>query len=78
MSSQRIEVVSYAGYRDEESPRSFIFNGEKVEVNRILERWIEESPDREIRRFFRVRGNDGYTYTLFYDEKSAHWYINSK
>lgn len=75
MSSQRIEVVSYAGYRDQESPRSFTVNGEKVEVNRILERWIEETQDRERKRFFRVTGNDGYTYTLFCEEKSGHWYI---
>ena len=75
MSSQRIEVVSYAGYRDQESPRSFTVNGEKVEVNRILERWIEETQDRERKRFFRVTGNDGNTYTLFCEEKSGHWYI---
>lgn len=75
MSVRRIEVVAYAGYREEESPRSFVIGGEKKEIDRILKRWVEEGPDREIRRFFKVRGHDGHTYTLFYEEKSRDWYI---
>jgi hypothetical protein len=75
MSSHRIEVVSYAGYREEESPRSFSIDGEKIAIKRILKMWIEEGADRKRRRFFKVEGTDCCLYMLFYDEKSERWYL---
>ncbi|MEW6409565.1 MAG: hypothetical protein AB1488_05570 [Nitrospirota bacterium] len=61
MNSTHIEVISYSGYRGEESPKAFILHGESIEVIEILKMWIEESSEtRESKRFFKVRGSDGY------------------
>lgn len=73
---KRVEVISYAGHKGEEIPRSFIIDGENVEVLEILRMWLEEGYEsRERRRFFRVRGSDGYLHTLYFDEKSREWFL---
>lgn len=78
MSSEKIEVVAYAGYRDEESPRSFLFQGKQIGVACIMEMWRQEGTDRERKRFFRVRGSDGLTYTLYYHEHSGDWHLTGR
>lgn len=74
---ERIEVISYSGYRGEESPRLFIIHGESIEVRKILKMWVEEGYEtRERKRFFRVRGSDGYEHTIYYDEKAMEWFLS--
>ncbi len=76
MSDKKIEVIAYSGYKEEEIPRAFFIDGEKIEVIEVLKMWIEEElEDKERKRFFKVKGSDGYTYTLFYDEKSSNWFF---
>lgn len=73
-SEEKIEVVAYSGYREEETPRTILFHGEKIEVMEILRQWIEEkSDDRSRRRFFRIRGSDGKIHKIYYDEKGMEW-----
>jgi hypothetical protein len=75
MADKRIEVISYSGYREEETPRSILMHDEKIEVIAILGRWIEESHnDRAIKRFFKVKGSDGETHKIYYDEKDREWF----
>ena len=76
MPDKRIEVDAYSGSREEETPRSFILYGEKVEVLEIDRRWVEEEfKERARKRFFRIKGNDGYLHTLYYDEMKKEWFI---
>ena len=71
-----IAVTAYSGSRGEETPRSFTLFGEQVEVIEIVERWVEEDfLERKRRRFFRVRGGDGYTHILCHDEIRGTWSI---
>jgi hypothetical protein len=75
----RIEVIAYSGYRGEETPRTILFRQKRIEVIEILKQWLEErSDDREIRRFYRVKGRDGDLYTIYYDEKSMGWFLINK
>ncbi len=76
MPAKTIEVLAYAGHRDEEEPRSFLLDGEKIQIEQIDKRWLEEGPDRGRKRFFKVRARDGFSYTLFYDEESHGWYLS--
>jgi len=77
MSDEKIEVSAYSGARDEEIPRSFILYGEKIVVEKILEMWIEEVVSGKGRkRFFKLRGSDGYTHKLYYDELRREWFIS--
>lgn len=76
MSDEKIEVVAYSGYRGEEGPRSFILHDEKIEVIQILRMWIEERlKNGSRRRFFDVKGSDGYRYKIYYDEKEKEWFL---
>jgi hypothetical protein len=75
-SEERIEVIAYSGYRGEETPRTVLYRWKRIEVIEILKQWLEErSDDREIRRFYQIKGNDGHLYKIFYDEKSMEWFL---
>ncbi|MBM4136084.1 MAG: hypothetical protein FJ241_04545 [Nitrospira sp.] len=75
MTARKIEVISYSGYKGEESPRSISIDGEKIEIIEILKMWIEEDAGRVRKRFFRVKGSDRYIHTLYYDEKLMNWFL---
>ena len=76
MSDERIRVVAYAGYRDEELPKSFMIQGEKIEVAAILRMWNEEHvKDKTRKRGFQIRASDGYEYKIYYDEKMKQWFL---
>ena len=71
----RIDVITYSGYRGEETPRSILIHNEKIEVVAILNMWIEEgSEDRARKRFFKVKGTDGKTYKIYYDDEEMEWF----
>lgn len=76
MPDERIKVIAYSGYQGEESPRLFIFRGEEIEILEILSMWLEEGLEDKVRkRFFKVKGNDGYEYKIYYDEKVKEWFL---
>ena len=75
MCEEKIEVIAYSGYRDEETPRTILFHGERIEVIEILERWIEErSEDRSRKRFSEIKGSDRAVHLIYYDEKVMEWF----
>ncbi len=63
-----IRVECYAGYRGDETPRRFFLGERKVEVVRILDRWLGED-----HRYFKVRGDDDGIYILRYDDNLDSW-----
>jgi hypothetical protein len=74
-----VEVIMYSGYRGEEAPRRFILREKSVEVVEILDTWIEEDFASKVRkRYFKVRGNDGNTHQIFYNEKTLAWFYFQK
>ena len=76
MPDKKITVIAYSGYRDDESPRTFILSDEEITVREILNRRIEEDVAGESRkRYFTVKGSDGYTYKIYYDEKKKEWFL---
>ncbi|MDA8433480.1 MAG: hypothetical protein M0Z60_11045 [Nitrospiraceae bacterium] len=78
MAGRKIEVSCYAGYKGDERPRSFLPDGERVEVVSIIYEWIEERvEDRTRKRFFRVRGSDGFEHLLYYDEETTSWFLTN-
>ncbi len=76
MDAKKVRVLSYSGYRGEESPRAFVLNGEKIQVESVLDMWIEEGRSRERKRFFKIKGGDGFTYILYNDELSKEWFLS--
>jgi len=72
---EKIEVIAYSGYREEETPRTILFHGERIEVVEILKRWVEERyEDRSRKRFFEIKGDDRAIHLIYYDEKAKEWF----
>ena len=63
-----VEVNSYAGYRGEETPRSFRLGDRDIVVADVVDRWL--SPDH---RYFKILDPDGDTYILRHDVPSGRW-----
>jgi hypothetical protein len=76
MERRKVEVTAYAGYRSEERPRSFVLEGEKIGIAEIISQWVEEDAENKLqKRRFRVKGDDGFTYLLSYNEQTGEWYL---
>ena len=79
MSEEKVKVIAYSGYRGEEAPREITLNDKKIEVVKILSRWIEEgSENGTTKRFFRVKGSDGSIHEIYYDEKKMEWFLKAE
>ena len=63
-----VGVDCYAGYRGEQTPRRFSFDGRVVEVVEVRDAWL--APDH---RYFKVKGDDGAFYILRNDVITARW-----
>ncbi len=74
MPDKQIQVTAYSGYRGEESPRSFMVEGKRVEVRKVIARWFEEDEATgERNRYFRVKGDDFRVRVLRYRERDGIW-----
>jgi hypothetical protein len=52
-----------------------MLHDERIDVAAIVNMWIEEGfEDRVEKRFFRVKGSDGKTHKIYYDEKKMGWF----
>ena len=78
-SREPIQVEAYCGYKTPESPRSFIYRGERHLVLEILGTQRMEKTERGGGRviLFRVKADDGNTYQLGYDERAGSWFIET-
>jgi hypothetical protein len=75
---EKIEVQAYAGYRGEESPRTFLLADKKIEVLKVMEQWTEEMADSgKRRRCFKVKGSDWRVHVLCFDEGEMEWYYRT-
>ena len=76
---KQIDVITYSGYRGEETPRAFKWRGTRVEVSEIKNRWTEQGVgNRDIKRGFDVIGKDRMVYSLIYDEQTGEWSCERK
>jgi hypothetical protein len=66
----QVRVECHAGYRGDETPRRFHFEGRTIEVAAILGRWKEPGA-----LFFRILGCDGRAYVLRRDGQAGGWEI---
>jgi hypothetical protein len=63
-----VRVDCYAGYKADEAPLRFWLGERKIEVVRIIDRWI--GPDHQ---YFKVEGDDGAAYILRRDIPEDTW-----
>ncbi|MGD8525997.1 MAG: hypothetical protein PVJ63_07095 [Thioalkalispiraceae bacterium] len=55
----QIKVECYAGYRGDETPRRFYLGERCIEIEDVIDRWIDPAC-----RYFKVRGDDQGIYIL--------------
>jgi hypothetical protein len=78
MHTERIDVISYSGRKGDERPVTFILRGLRIDVVEIVDSWIEEGfKDKVQKRYFRVKGSNGNTHRIYYDENTREWYYTS-
>jgi hypothetical protein len=63
-----LKVECYAGYRGEETPRYIWLGDRKIEVVRVIDRWL--APDH---RYFKVQGDDRALYIIRHDIQKWIW-----
>jgi hypothetical protein len=63
-----LKVECYAGYRGEETPRSIWLGERKIEVIRVIDRWL--APDH---RYFKILGDDRALYIIRHDIQKWIW-----
>ena len=68
MRTPQVRVEAYAGYKGEETPRSFTLDGVRLQVEEILQRWYTETHS-----CFRVRTSDRQRYVLRYHLDEGRW-----
>jgi len=68
-------VECYAGYKGEESPRAFLYLGQRYEVVEVLDRWYEGGMDPVALRhdYFRVKTREGGTHLLRFTHRFQSW-----
>ncbi len=64
----KIRVECYSGYRGEETPRRFWLDGKPVEIQDVLDRWIDPA-----HRYFKVVDGDRAVYILRHDAMTFEW-----
>jgi hypothetical protein len=69
-SVMKIEVTCYAGYRGEETPRFICMANQRIEVQKVLDRWL--APDH---RYFKILGDDHATYIIRHDSVTGEWVL---
>jgi hypothetical protein len=65
---QPAPVQCYAGYRGEEEPRRFHWQGREHAVTAILDRWLDPSC-----RYFKVRSDEGDLFMLRHHAQTGQW-----
>jgi hypothetical protein len=74
---ERIAVECYSGYKVNERPKNFVYQGRRWEIGEILDRWYEGGTDAgspEI-NYFQVRTVEGRVFLLRYLSLFDAWSI---
>jgi len=70
-----IKVVSYAGYKGEERPLRFTFEGKEYKVSEILDSSYHTDPEKGLRREFKLKTEDNQIFHIYYDEEKDAWFL---
>ncbi len=70
-------VECYSGYKANERPVAFMFEGSRREISETLDRWYEGGmkSDSPVIDYFKVRTSEDTVFILRYDMQSDEWAI---
>jgi hypothetical protein len=74
---EQIDVSTHSGFKADERPVSFIWQGRAYRIQEIIDRWYEGGlkPGAPALSYFKVRSDDGRTYLLRYNALFDGWAI---
>jgi len=75
MTLHNIQVGTYAGYKADERPLSFIFKEKTHKIKEIISQAYEEIPGRGRRKRYTIETDEGLTFKLLYDENQDQWFL---
>ncbi len=75
MKLHSIKVSTYAGYKADERPLDFVFEGEKHEIKDIICQTCEEDISGGLSRRYTVMTDEGLRFKLCYDENQDQWFL---
>lgn len=70
-----IQVSTYSGYKADEKPLEFTFEGKKHKIKEITSQAYEEIPGKGLRRIYDIKTDDGLAFKLFYYENQGRWFL---
>lgn len=72
---QEIQVECYGGFKANERPVAFTYQGERQEIQEVVDRWYHGGlySSKPVINFFKVRTADGKVYLLRYQFDSDAW-----
>jgi hypothetical protein len=71
----QVEVECVSGYKADERPVAFVFEGGRQEIGEIVDRWYEGGldPTRPIVNYFRIRTTEGRVFLLRHLSLTDSW-----
>lgn len=78
MEYEHVRVECHSGYKANEYPVSFTFQGHRWEVSEILDRWFEGGIKRDepVIDYFKVRTIEGRVFFLCYLKLFDSWIVS--
>jgi len=75
--NEPIEVSCYAGHKNPERPRYFIFRSQRFEVVEVLSKWIEGSlrAGEQSKTYFRTKTEEGRIFELCHLDRESRWIV---
>ncbi|MCX7982715.1 MAG: hypothetical protein N2572_07395 [Syntrophales bacterium] len=80
MGYRKVIVECLSGYKANERPMAFLYEGRRIEIAEILDRWCEGGidPTRPPVDYFKVKTTDGDIFFLRYLSLFDTWSISEK
>ena len=77
MNWEPVLVECYSGYKANERPVAFMFEGRRMEISETIDRWYEGGmkSDAPVIDYFKVKTSEGTVFILRYDMQSGEWAI---
>ncbi len=74
---EETQVECRSGYKINEYPLAFVFEGRRLEVAEIADRWYEGGldPEKPVMNYFKVCLDDGRIFILKYSSHLDQWFV---
>ncbi len=72
-----IEAECHSGYKADEYPKCFTWNGARFEITQVTDRWYQgnTNPEFPVSDYFRVETDSGEQYIIKHDIENDNWYL---